>query len=57
MSTGLGSLRYAPPRTRHRTERERFNVSVHDPRHSWVMFWRPEGTIARIVYIGPFPGQ
>ncbi len=32
-----------------------FKVTVRDPRHSWVVFWRPEGDIARIVYIGSFP--
>ena len=32
-----------------------FKVTVRDPRYSWVVFWRPEGDIARFVYIGPFP--
>lgn len=31
-----------------------FEVRVRDSRHDWVIFWRPEGAVARIAYIGSF---
>ena len=37
------------------TGRAMWQVLVRDPRDDWVIFWWPDGDIARNPYLGSFP--
>lgn len=36
------------------SDQDWFEVRVRDRGHDWVIFWRPEGAVPRIAYIGSF---